>query len=45
MINDNNDKRLNTNSDHDSSDDEISDAAGSPQRKRLKTWTVFFYYK
>ncbi|CAF4164941.1 unnamed protein product [Rotaria sordida] len=37
MINVNNDNRLNINSDHDSSDDEISDAAGSPQRKRLKT--------
>ncbi|CAF3322173.1 unnamed protein product [Rotaria socialis] len=36
MINLNNDNRLNINSDHDSSDDEISDAAGSPQRKRLK---------
>ncbi|CAF3833034.1 unnamed protein product [Rotaria sp. Silwood1] len=36
MINVNNDNRLNINSDHDSSDDEISDAAGSPQRKRLK---------
>lgn len=32
-----NDNQSNINSDHDSSDDETSENAGSPQRKRLKT--------